>query len=621
MIRIQGRRSARSVALAGALSLIASILLMLADPGKAISMLRESGFDRMLALFPRPASSDPPMIVDIDRQALARFGAWPWPRDRLALLVGRIADAGPKALAIDVLLPDRGADAADAALAQAIARVPTALGVVLDPEHGGNDGAETPILVSGEVELPYILAAPGAILPAPALAAQARGLGVLSLPVPEGEPVRAVTLLTLAANKFIAGLPVEAVKLAAGSTTLIASSNPQYLRIGGYRVRLAPDGLMRLHFGRKADREKAVLRAEELLAGTADAARLKGRLVFLGSSAPEAGGLRLTPVDPFMPSVDIAAQAAEQILQGHVPYRSMLMNGAEAAAGAVLGILAVLLVIFTAPLTAIGGTLLLLAGWIAIAAYLSIGRLWLTDPALPAVIALVSFQGAGLAHFAFVYRQRLAIERRFALHVAPEVVRRIAENPDELKLAGESRIVTAMITDIEGFTALTERVGPEAIVDLLDRYFDMVAGIIVAHGGMIDKMVGDAVHALFNAPVELPNHAQKAVLCAKAIVTATEEFRLGPERARAGLGRTRIGVETGNAVLGEVGLGTKRDYTAYGRVVNVASRLQAANKIFGSSIAIGPGTAAALAGEIALRPLGRTTLAGLEDEIEIFEPK
>jgi adenylate cyclase len=609
------------VALAGALSLIAASAVVLADPGKMISTLRENGFDRMLALFPRAAPTDPPVIVDIDREALAKFGAWPWPRDRLALLIGRIADAGPKALAIDVLLPDRGADAADARLAQAIARVPTALGVVLDPEHGGTVGVETPILISGEVKLPHILAAAGAILPAPSLAAEARGLGVLSLPVPEGEPVRAVALLTLAANKFIAGLAVEAVKLFAGGTTLIAGADPQMLRIGDYAVPLPPDGLMRLHFGRKADRERSILRAEDLLAGTADAARLKGRLVFLGSSAPEAGGLRLTPVDPFMPSVDIAAQAAEQILQGHVPYRATVMNGAEAAAGAVLGTLAVMLVIFTAPLTAIGGTLLLLAGWIAMAAYLTIGRLWLTDPAAPALIALVAFQGAGLFHFAFVYRQRLAIERRFALHLAPAVVRRIADNPDELKLAGESRMVTAMITDIEGFTAMTERVGPEAIVALLDRYFDMVAGIIVAHGGMIDKMVGDAVHGLFNAPVELPEHAKKAVLSANAIVTATEKLRQEPDCVQAGLGRTRIGIETGLAVLGEVGLGTKRDYTAYGRVVNVAARLQAANKIFGSSIAIGPGTAAALGGEIPLRSLGRTKLAGLEDEVEIFEPK
>src|ERR687898_728203 len=112
MIRTQGRRSARSVALAGTLSLIAAMAVILADPGKTISTLRENGFDRMLALFPRAASSDPPVIVDIDRQALAKFGAWPWPRDRLALLIDRIADAEPKALAIDILLPDRGADAA-----------------------------------------------------------------------------------------------------------------------------------------------------------------------------------------------------------------------------------------------------------------------------------------------------------------------------------------------------------------------------------------------------------------------------------------------------------------------------------------------------------------------------
>src|SRR5215212_1136809 len=267
MIRTQARRSARSVALAGALSLVAAILVMLADPGKAISTLRENGFDRMLALFPREASNDAPVIVDIDRQALAKFGAWPWPRDRLALLIDRIADAEPKALAIDILLPDRGSDSEDAALAKTIARVPTALGVVLDPEHGSNDVPETPVLLSGEVELPYLLAAPGAILPAPTLAAQAQGLGVLSLPVPEGEPVRAVALLTLAANKFIAGLAVEAVRLASGSTVLIAGTDPQMLRIGEHRLRLAPDGLMRLHFGRKADRERAIVRAADLLAG------------------------------------------------------------------------------------------------------------------------------------------------------------------------------------------------------------------------------------------------------------------------------------------------------------------------------------------------------------------
>ena len=211
-------------------------------------------------------------------------------------------------------------------------------------------------------------------------------------------------------------------------------------------------------------------------------------------------------------------------------------------------------------------------------------------------------------------------ERRFALHLPPEVVRRIVANPREIKLAGESRVVTALFTDIEGFTALTERAGPEAVVALLDRYVDTVAEIIVSHGGMVDKIVGDAVHAFFNAPLDLPDHAEKAVTCAVAIIKATEELRLDPEIAPMGLGRTRIGIETGPAILGDVGRGAKRDYTAYGRAVNLAARLEEANKEFGSSIALGPGTAAALGGRVPLKLLGKKALRGIDEEIEVFEP-
>jgi adenylate cyclase len=201
------------------------------------------------------------------------------------------------------------------------------------------------------------------------------------------------------------------------------------------------------------------------------------------------------------------------------------------------------------------------------------------------------------------------------------MVRRIVENPAEVRFAGEKRIITALFTDIEGFTALTERLGPEATIALLDRYIDTVAGIIVSHGGMVDKIVGDAVHAFFNAPLDLPDHADKAVACARAIIEATEELRRDRMLASAQLGRTRIGIETGFAVLGDVGRGTKRDYTAYGHAVNLASRLEGANKRLGSSILLGPGTAAALAGRIPLRCLGKIAISGLDEEIEVFEPE
>jgi adenylate cyclase len=297
------------------------------------------------------------------------------------------------------------------------------------------------------------------------------------------------------------------------------------------------------------------------------------------------------------------------------------MQWAEPAAGALLGILGILAIIYLSPGRAALAILGLALAWTIAAAGLSTKALFLTDPVTPVIIALIAVQFAGLTQFALTYRQRLAIERRFAFHLPPEMVRRIIENPGEIRFAGEARNITVLFTDIEGFTALTERAGPEATISLLDRYVDLVAGIVVSHGGMVDKIVGDAVHAFFNAPLDLPDHAEKAVTCASAIIAATEDLRRDGKVAAMQLGRTRIGIETGVAVLGDVGRGAKRDYTAYGHAVNLASRLEGANKKLGSSILLGPGTAAALDGRIPLRSLGKIAISGIAEEIEVFEPE
>jgi adenylate cyclase len=129
------------------------------------------------------------------------------------------------------------------------------------------------------------------------------------------------------------------------------------------------------------------------------------------------------------------------------------------------------------------------------------------------------------------------------------------------------------------------------------------------------------VHGFFNAPLDLPDHAEKAVACAGAILAATEDLRRDQKVAGMKLGRTRIGIETGSAVLGDVGRGAKRDYTAYGHAVNLASRLEGANKKLGTSILLGPGTASALGGRVPLRSLGKIAIAGISEEVEVFEPQ
>ena len=610
----------RFAGLVGSLCLLIAAAIVASDPGGWVRLLRESSFDRTLAAWPRADDAGTVVVVGIDRDTLAAVGNWPWPRSELARLVENIASARPKVLAIDILLLERDADAGDERLVRAVASLPVVLALVLDPQASGTPPFPSPIAVTEGVDVPDLMIAPGLQLPAEALADAADGLGVSSLPAPDGEPVRAVPFIAAGAGTLLPGLALEAVRIAYGGPTLIAAVDPQVLQIDQHTLPLPPDGLMRLHFSSEAARQARLIPAADVLAGKVDAARLAGKIVLLGVTAPEAGGLRLTAVDPFMSSVDIQAEAVEQMLTGHFPRRAASMPWIELLAGAVMGLICIFAVMYLAPLRAMLAGLCLALIWIAAAFVLTGRTLWLTDPVMPALIALFTLQGAALAHFARTYRQRQAIERRFAEHLPSEVVRRIAENPDELRVAGEKRVVTALVTDIEGFTALTERVGPEAIVSLLDRYVDLVAGTIIAHGGMVDKIVGDGVLGLFNAPLDLPDHARKAVEAAKAIAAATEALRKAPDIASLSLGRTRIGLETGEVIVGEVGRGAKRDYTAHGNAINIASRLEGANKQLGSAIAIGPGTAAALGDMRLLRHIGSVTLRGIEDAVDVYTP-
>lgn len=263
-----------------------------------------------------------------------------------------------------------------------------------------------------------------------------------------------------------------------------------------------------------------------------------------------------------------------------------------------------------------GGMLLSLCGVSVVVSTFTDG---LVAPPLSMIIEAIAFMVATALSFAATSHREALVRSRFEQHLAPAVVRRILERPGVLKLSGERREVTALFTDVEGFTAMTHHIDPAILVNTLDNYFEGMATIIIAHGGMIDKIVGDAVHALFNAPNDLNDHPQKAVECAIALRSWSEVFRHRPEVKTIGFGRTRIGLETGPAIVGDVGIRTKLDYTAHGDAVNVAARLEAANKKLGSSICVGP-VAASRCDQSLLRPLAEIIVRGRGDAITVFEP-
>jgi adenylate cyclase len=215
-------------------------------------------------------------------------------------------------------------------------------------------------------------------------------------------------------------------------------------------------------------------------------------------------------------------------------------------------------------------------------------------------------------------RHRMALmRRRFDHDLAPAVVRRILEKPS--RAVGERREITALFTDVEGFSAMTRNADGTTLLENLNVYFEGMATIVVAHGGMIDKIVGDGIHAFFNATSDLEDHPRKAIECAIALRAWADQFRRRSQPLTIGFGRTRIGIETGPAIVGDIGVRAKLDFTAHGDAVNIASRLEYANKELGSSICVGP-VAASRCDHALLRPLGKIRVHGRDESMQVFEP-
>ena len=641
--RLAGRHVGSVAGIFALTGFLAAIVLM---PREWRGTLRETAFDAVLAfdLQIRHSNGDSfsVVVVDIDRRSLDFVGPWPWPRDAMARLVEAVARAKPAVIAIDILFaePDSNSPAAlarrlgaltnnntisglaaalpdgDKRLASAIKMRPTVLGFVLDPDPVGTI-ASVPIMVRNRVAIDEVWRLGGALGPQPPLVEAASGLGALSLPSDADGTARRVPMLVGVGDALRPGLALETIRLSRQASTYLIEPDPQSLLVGDLKIPLPRDGLLRLSPFDPREHDARTIPAIDVIEGKAKTSQLAGSVVLIGGSAPELGGLRKTATDPLTPSVQIQADAIRQMAARRVPHN----NSTAAENSLILGI-GVASLAAAAMLSPLFATILVFAviaaAW-AGAVLLSLNADLLLDPITPSIGGLVAFATTSVGSYALVRRREARIRRRFEQHLAPAVVRRIAEEPGILRLRGERREVTALFTDIEGFTAMTHRASPEQLVGVLDAYIEGVAGIVMAHGGMVDKIVGDAVHALFNAPVDLERHPQKAVDCAIAIHAWANTYRSRPGPSEIGFGRTRVGIETGPAIVGDIGIQSKLDYTAHGDAINSAARLEAANKELGSTICVGPTTASRCERSI-FRPLGLIALRGIDEPIAAFEP-
>lgn len=633
-------RPFRSPLLAGALAAIVFTGLWHLDPAGLASFLRERSIDAVQRFFPRKELGARVLVIDIDDQTLARRGSWPLPRSDLARLASILMKARASAVAFDIFFA--GADKhsvttlageiaalagddkikellagipdSDAEFANALTAGPSVLGALAG--EGGKPVALNLIRSEGVLDAQSIGLVEGVLAPYPPLADAALGLGILSLSGDSDGLIRRVPLIVSAGRTLAPGLALETARIATGALLLIADGRRRAAVFGSQAVPLGESGTLRLAWSDPETWPARTIPAIALLDGTAALDRVKGAAVLIGTSAPEAGALRPTPVGPLTPTVQIQAEALQQILDQQLLQRPPSLARMEMAAMLSLGFAASVLVRSRGPGSTFFCLAALMLAWLALAAAVFAWGRIAADPAGPALAVLLAGNAAAAASFARTRHLKALINRRFEQYLAPDVVREIVAQPERLKRAGDMREMTALFTDVENFTPMTNRIEPAELIALLDIYFDTLCRLVTEHGGMVDGIVGDAIHAFFNIPLERPGHADAALDCGLAIARFSERFRKEPRAAKAGFGRTRIGIETGRAIVGDVGGPQRLNYTAHGDAVIVAARLETANKLFDTQICVGPGTAATVTRRLVR--LGPVQLKGIATATEVF---
>jgi adenylate cyclase len=617
------------------LVIFASLALRVWDPSP-VARLRALVFDAYQRVEPREFDPSLPVrIVDIDEESLKKIGQWPWPRTVLAELVKKLGDQGAAAIAFDMVFPepDRMSPANavqywppspvleslkpevdklpsnDQVFAEAIGRAPVVLGFIASPNAEGLPETKAGFAHGGDNPLLFAPYYPGAAASLRSLQDPALGAGALNW-IPEFDQIiRRMPMLVRIEDTLYPSLAADVLRLAQGASTyLIKSSGASgeasfgektgivKVRIGDFEVPTEANGQMWIRFTQQS-RER-YLPAWKILDGEIGADQIEGRILLIGTSAAGLLDLRATPLEASIPGVELHAQAIEQILQGAYLLRPDFATPAELLYILVLGIIIAVLIYRTG---AAGSAVM---GAIAIAAVIGISWFafsslgWLVDPIYPAISLLAIY----LAGTAFVFlrteRERNRVRNAFSHYMAPALVKRLADDPSRLKLGGETRDMTLLFSDVRGFTTISEGLDAEELTRFLNGLFTPLSNIILEEDGTIDKFMGDALMAFWNAPLDdahHPSHACRAALrMMKEMETLNAHWQREAEAKQRPFKEVKLGIglNTGVCCVGNLGSETRFDYSVIGDNVNIASRLEGQSKTYDLMTIVGESTKA-----------------------------
>lgn len=640
-------------------ALAASIaILVFSLPGLPVRQLNTVVFDTYQRLKPRIWAGSDVVIVDIDEASLKALGQWPWPRTTLADLTDRLGRLGAAAIVFDMVFsePDRttplnavgrlrkaGAVVRlprkidlldnDLAFATAIARNTVVTGLVLSAESTvPPPPPKAGTGFSGTVPANVMKEDMGAIRNLFPLDRAAAGIGEFGFDLLQQNDavVRRAPLLNGANGQWYPSLAMEALRVVQGAGSFKLKSNDGSGEFGGSGLALVSAQVGALEVPTDAQgaifiyhsepQSKPVVSAIDVLSPTPSAdkaaalqAEIANHIVLVGTSAAGLLDLRATPLAPAVAGVTVHADIIDQIIaQDHLS-RPDIAPGVEL----LLSIIGVLILLALMPIlnslfdTILAGTLAIavIAGcWVAFASY---GLLF--SPAMPLLCIASAFGAAVAANQLFTEREGRFVRQAFGRYLAPAMVERLAEDPTALKLGGEDRELTILFCDIRGFTGLSEGLDPTELTELLNDFLTPMTDALLKRGATIDKYMGDAIMAFWNAPIDQPDHRQRA--CEGLLAMRRELISLNRRAPRPI--QIGIGLNTGHCCVGNLGSDQRFNYSAIGDAVNVASRIEGLTKQYGLDNLVSAETLNGLTGDYESLVVDLVTVVGRTEPLTV----
>ena len=581
-----------------------------------VETLRLKTFDYYQKISPRDVTTNSVVIVEITEQDLKKYGQWPWPRNLIANLHNRIYQYGAKVIQYNIIFAERDRAGKDENFAQKLAGTNTVM--MYSIKNSATDGqvAKVPIVKQGDADK-FLYSFKGVVTNIPELLRFANGAGVnIMIPNIDGT-IRQIPLFV---NTDIGTIPNQVL-----DTIRVYNQNTKYkivadgkgvkeiLTSKNKKIETDANAMFNINFA-----NTDTIKKYSVTDVIKNKINFENKIVVIGLNAAGLSYLKDTPLG-LMTDTQISAQAMETYLTDTQLIRNGITNIVEIVAVFVLGFLLIAVIPRLGITSTVLAYLTLLTGIISASLVAYNGYHYMLDASFPVLFITIVWGHLVFNSFAKQYRLRQQIKKQFEHYLDPRMVKRLQKDPTLLKLGGETKTMTFMFSDIRGFTPISEKYkgNPQGLTKLINRFLTRMTNIIIKNGGTVDKFMGDCIMAFWNAPLNTPGHEKLAVRT--AIQMQKELKKLNRELKKEKLPQIHIGIgiNTGEALVGNMGSDQRFDYSVIGDDVNLASRLESSSKELGSTLVVGEKTVKKCRG-YKFKSLGTIQVKGKTEDINVY---